>query len=201
MAGRRQIGGKFLVRRFLTEFPASPRRDSLVLHSPFCPLNSPSPSFPPQLLSPRVVSSTMAKSRGRARRSSDDAESTTSSVSTASRTASGPTPPSPRLNGSPPKRKPSASHHKRSPPTVPETVTLRSAADERQKRIVNFRERTLWTFILLAGYFTLLAMGHMYIIVLVTIVQIIVYKEVIAIASVPAQEKKIPFFKVLNWYD
>jgi phosphatidate cytidylyltransferase len=79
-------------------------------------------------------------------------------------------------------------------------VTLRTAADERQKRIVNFRERTLWTFILLAGYFTVLAMGHMYLIVLVTIVQIIVYKEVIALASVPAEEKKIPFFKVLNWY-
>jgi phosphatidate cytidylyltransferase len=127
----------------------------------------------------------MAKSKGKIRRSSDDAESTTSSVSTASRTASAQTPPSPRLNGSPPKRRP----------------TLRTAADERQKRIVNFRERTLWTFILLAGYFTLLAMGHMYIIVIVTIVQIIVYKEVIALASVPAEEKKIPFFKVLNWYD
>jgi phosphatidate cytidylyltransferase len=140
----------------------------------------------------------MAKSKGKTRRPSEDAESTTSS--TASRTASAQTPPSPRLNGSPPKRKPSTSHLKRVPPTVPETVTLRTAADERQKRIVNFRERTLWTFILLAGYFTVLAMGHMYLIVLVTIVQIIVYKEVIALASVPAEEKKIPFFKVLNWY-
>jgi len=43
-------------------------------------------------------------------------------------------------------------------------------------------------------------MGHMYVIALVTVIQIIVYKEVIAIASVPAREKKIPFFKVLNWY-
>jgi phosphatidate cytidylyltransferase len=143
----------------------------------------------------------MAKSKGKTRRSSEDAESTTSSVSTASRTASAQTPPSPRLNGSPPKRKVSASHLRRPPPTVPETVTLRTAADERKKRIVNFRERTLWTFILLAGYFTVLALGHMYLIVVVTIVQIIVYKEVIALASIPAEEKKIPFFKVVNWYD
>jgi phosphatidate cytidylyltransferase len=74
-----------------------------------------------------------------------------------------------------------------------------STSEERQKKIVNLRQRTLWTFILLAGYFTILAMGHMYLIALVTVVQIIVYKEVIALASIPAQEKKIPFFKVLNW--
>ena len=75
-----------------------------------------------------------------------------------------------------------------------------SSTEERQKKVVNFKVRTLWTFILLAGYFTILALGHMYLIALVTVIQIIVYKEVIALASVPAREKKIPFFKVLNWY-
>jgi phosphatidate cytidylyltransferase len=79
---------------------------------------------------------------------------------------------------------------------VPAAATL----EERRKKAVNFRVRTLWTFILLAGYFTILALGHMYLIALVTVIQIIVYKEVIALASVPASEKKIPFFKVLNWY-
>jgi phosphatidate cytidylyltransferase len=72
-------------------------------------------------------------------------------------------------------------------------------SEEQQKKVVNIKQRTLWTFILLAGYFTILALGHMYLIALVTVVQIIVYKEVIALASIPAQEKKIPFFKVLNW--
>jgi phosphatidate cytidylyltransferase len=81
-------------------------------------------------------------------------------------------------------------------PDLPDTV----AVDERQKKVVNFKVRTLWTFILLAGYFTILALGHMYLIALVTVIQIIVYKEVIALAAVPAREKKIPFFKVLNWY-
>jgi len=73
------------------------------------------------------------------------------------------------------------------------------STEERQKKVVNFKVRTLWTFILLAGYFTILALGHMYLIALVTVIQIIVYKEVIALASVPVREKKIPFFKVLNW--
>jgi phosphatidate cytidylyltransferase len=76
-----------------------------------------------------------------------------------------------------------------------------TSTEERQKKVVNFKVRTLWTFILLAGYFTILALGHMYLIALVTVIQIIVYKEVIALASVPAREKKIPFFKVLNWCD
>ena len=74
------------------------------------------------------------------------------------------------------------------------------AIDERQKKVMNFKVRTLWTFILLAGFFTILALGHMYVIAMVTVIQIIVYKEVIALASAPAQERKIPFFKVLNWY-
>ena len=73
------------------------------------------------------------------------------------------------------------------------------STEERKKKVVNFKVRTLWTFILLAGYFTILALGHMYLIALVTVIQIIVYKEVIALASVPAQERRIPFFKVLNW--
>jgi phosphatidate cytidylyltransferase len=80
---------------------------------------------------------------------------------------------------------------------VPDT----QSTEERQKKVVNFKVRTLWTFNLLAGFFTILALGHMYVIALVTVIQIIVYKEVIALASVPIREKKIPFFKVLNWYE
>jgi phosphatidate cytidylyltransferase len=80
------------------------------------------------------------------------------------------------------------------------THELPVTREERQKKVVNFRIRTLWTFILLAGFFTILALGHVYVIALVTVVQILVYREVIALASVPVREKKIPFFKVLNWY-
>jgi len=87
-------------------------------------------------------------------------------------------------------------------PVVPDVPLQDTAAatEERRKKVVNFKVRTLWTFILLAGFFTILALGHMYVIAMVTIIQIIVYKEVIALASIPAEEKKIPFFKVINWY-
>ena len=86
------------------------------------------------------------------------------------------------------------------PPVPDELPSAADAVAERQKKVVNFKVRTLWTFILLAGFFTILALGHMYVIALVTVIQILVYKEVIALASVPAREKNIPFFKVLNWY-
>jgi phosphatidate cytidylyltransferase len=31
------------------------------------------------------------------------------------------------------------------------------------------------------------------------VIQTLVYKEVIAIAHVPSKEKKLPWFKTLNW--
>jgi Cytidylyltransferase family len=161
----------------------------------------------------------MAKSKAKARRSSD-AESVTSTASNNSRTANNAglvAPGSPRTqmsksaNGSHPKRKQTTSLNNVSSPFMSELKMKQLlpplpdlpdavAVDERQKKVVNFRVRTLWTFILLAGYFTILALGHMYLIALVTVIQIIVYKEVIALAAVPAREKKIPFFKVLNWF-
>ena len=42
--------------------------------------------------------------------------------------------------------------------------------------------------------------GHIYIIAIVTAVQIVSFKEVIAIANVPSREKNIRFTKSLNWY-
>ncbi|CAH1763707.1 11499_t:CDS:10 [Entrophospora sp. SA101] len=42
--------------------------------------------------------------------------------------------------------------------------------------------------------------SHIWVILLVEIIQTLVYKEVIAIAHVPSKEKKLPWFKTLNWY-
>ncbi len=43
-------------------------------------------------------------------------------------------------------------------------------------------------------------MGHIYIIAIVTAVQIISFKEVIAIANVPSRARRLRFTKALNWY-
>lgn len=49
-------------------------------------------------------------------------------------------------------------------------------------------------------FFIAMFSGHIYIIGIVTAIQIISFKEVIAIANVPSREKNIRFTKSLNWY-
>jgi phosphatidate cytidylyltransferase len=50
---------------------------------------------------------------------------------------------------------------------------------------------------MIAGFFTALFMGHIYII---TVIQIVCFKEVIAIANVPSRERSLHSTKSLNWY-
>ena len=50
------------------------------------------------------------------------------------------------------------------------------------------------------GFFAILALGHIWVILLVVVIQTLVYKEVIAIAHVPTKDKKLPWFKTLNWF-
>lgn len=51
-----------------------------------------------------------------------------------------------------------------------------------------------------AGFFTALFMGHIYIIIIVTAIQIISFKEVIAISSVPSKARSLHSTKSINWY-
>lgn len=53
---------------------------------------------------------------------------------------------------------------------------------------------------MIALFFGSMAAGHLYIIAIVTAVQIMTFKEVIAIANAPSREKKLLFTKSLNWY-
>ena len=53
---------------------------------------------------------------------------------------------------------------------------------------------------MIAMFFLALFMGHIYIIVIVTAVQVISFKEVIAIASVPSRMRQLKTTKSLNWY-
>jgi phosphatidate cytidylyltransferase len=45
-----------------------------------------------------------------------------------------------------------------------------------------------------------MAAGHVYIAAIVTVVQVMTFKEIIAIANVPSREKNLQFTKSLNWY-
>lgn len=53
---------------------------------------------------------------------------------------------------------------------------------------------------MISVFFGAMFMGHLYILAIVTAVQVITFKEVIAIANVPSREKRLQFTKSLNWY-
>lgn len=53
---------------------------------------------------------------------------------------------------------------------------------------------------MIAGFFLALFSGHIYVIALVTAIQIVSFKEVITIANVPSRAKNLKFTKSLNWY-
>ncbi|KAJ5164642.1 Phosphatidate cytidylyltransferase eukaryota [Penicillium coprophilum] len=126
----------------------------------------------------------MSKSRRNVRfqhRTNDERRLSVSDVSDA---PSEPTSPSKNGNGS-------------KPSTISEEKPPQS---EYEKKKQTFITRTIWTFVMIAGFFVALFSGHIYIIALITGIQIISFKEVIAIASIPNKEKNLRFTKSLNWY-
>jgi len=69
-----------------------------------------------------------------------------------------------------------------------------------EKKKANFITRTFWTFVMIGGFFAALFMGHVYILVIITAIQIVSFKEVIAIANVPSRARDLQSTKSLNWY-
>ncbi|KAF1850567.1 phosphatidate cytidylyltransferase 1 [Cucurbitaria berberidis CBS 394.84] len=71
---------------------------------------------------------------------------------------------------------------------------------EYEKKKANFITRTVWTLVMIGGFFWALGAGHLFIIIIITAVQVISFKEVIAIANVPSKARSLRFTKSLNWY-
>lgn len=86
------------------------------------------------------------------------------------------------------------------PSTIPEEKSDKPQLSDYEKKKQTFITRTIWTFVMIAGFFIAMFSGHIYIIGLATAVQIVSFKEVIAIANVPSKEKNLRFTKSLNWY-
>jgi phosphatidate cytidylyltransferase len=82
----------------------------------------------------------------------------------------------------------------------PDPVDEPPQQSEYEKKKANFITRTIWTFVMIAGFFWSMFAGHIYIIIVVTAVQIISFKEVIAISNVPSRARSLRFTKALNWY-
>ncbi|KZT71805.1 hypothetical protein DAEQUDRAFT_723900 [Daedalea quercina L-15889] len=76
---------------------------------------------------------------------------------------------------------------------------------EKAKKRQSFLTRTLWTFIMIGGFLTLLLMGHAYMILLVMLCQTLVYREVTSLFSLKRKDSdegrgRDPWSKTLNWY-
>ncbi|KAA6407042.1 MAG: phosphatidate cytidylyltransferase [Lasallia pustulata] len=69
-----------------------------------------------------------------------------------------------------------------------------------EKKKQTFITRTIWSFVMIAFFSTALLSGHIYVIGIVTAIQIVSFKEVIAIANVPSRAKNLRFTRSLNWY-
>ncbi|RMZ86417.1 hypothetical protein DV736_g6359, partial [Chaetothyriales sp. CBS 134916] len=71
---------------------------------------------------------------------------------------------------------------------------------EYEKKKATFIIRTIWTLVMIAVFFAAMFAGHIYVLMIITAVQVISFKEVIAIAQVPQKQKDLPLTRSLNWY-
>lgn len=53
---------------------------------------------------------------------------------------------------------------------------------------------------MIAGFFIALFSGHLYVIIVVTVLQVVSFKEVVSIMNVPSRSRSLRFTKSLNWY-
>ncbi|TFY53824.1 hypothetical protein EVJ58_g9226 [Rhodofomes roseus] len=140
--------------------------------------------------------------------SSDKAE-----PSTVSESPSGSAAPVPDANLSPP----AAETKRREEPPASESKPANGNASnasqqqentqdgEKAKKRQSILTRTLWTFIMIGGFLTLLLMGHAYMILLVMLCQTLVYREVTSLFSLKRKDSdegrgRDPWSKTLNWY-
>ncbi|CAE6452785.1 unnamed protein product [Rhizoctonia solani] len=83
---------------------------------------------------------------------------------------------------------------------------------EKGKRMQSAITRTVWTLIMIGGFFGLMAMGPAYLILLVMLCQTLVYREVTALFALTGRKKlssqndiddeaaRDPWSKTINWY-
>ncbi|KAH7339683.1 cytidylyltransferase family-domain-containing protein [Rhizoctonia solani] len=83
---------------------------------------------------------------------------------------------------------------------------------ERGKRLQSAITRTVWTLIMIGGFFGLMAMGPAYLILLVMLCQTLAYREVTALFALTGRKKlssrndiddeaaRDPWSKTINWY-
>lgn len=71
---------------------------------------------------------------------------------------------------------------------------------KKNSKFQTFVVRTVWTLIMIGGFFIILASGHFWCILLILLCQIATFKECISVTGKSGSEKNLPLTKTLNWY-
>lgn len=80
------------------------------------------------------------------------------------------------------------------------TDEKKAVSNEQEKKKQTFITRTIWTLVMIAFFFCVISGGHLTIVLMVVLAQLLTFKEVIALTAEPARDKNIPWNKSLNWY-
>ncbi|KAJ1881686.1 phosphatidate cytidylyltransferase, partial [Kickxella alabastrina] len=73
-------------------------------------------------------------------------------------------------------------------------------AEDSKKKWRNWRQRTTFTFVMIAGFATVIALGPLSIMLMVLCLQVLIYREVISLSSVPKKERDLPWSRAMNAY-
>ncbi|KAJ2376251.1 phosphatidate cytidylyltransferase [Coemansia sp. RSA 2607] len=74
------------------------------------------------------------------------------------------------------------------------------AQEDSKKKWKNWRQRTTFTFLMIGGFLTVIALGPLSIMLMVLCLQIMIYREVISLSSVPKKERDLPWARAMNAY-
>lgn len=69
-----------------------------------------------------------------------------------------------------------------------------------KSRLASFRPRLIWTIVMLGIFFLTIAAGHFYCCLLVLLINVWIFNEIISLKSNVENDKKLPYFFVINWY-
>ncbi|KAI7867398.1 phosphatidate cytidylyltransferase [Spinellus fusiger] len=97
----------------------------------------------------------------------------------------------------------SSSHEKETSSTTRQVISqapVLLAAEKAATKWRNMGIRSFTTLLMISAFFFVLASGYIWSIVAVMTLTVLVYREVIYIAYVPAKDKNLKWFKTMSWY-
>ena len=69
-----------------------------------------------------------------------------------------------------------------------------------KSKLSSFRIRTISTLIMIGAFILIISAGHLYCCLLVFVINICIFKEIIALKRNAVREIKLPYFFIINWY-